>query len=548
MKTYQGLQTILLAIILQVYTGHSQQLYFDDYDVPDFMERATSITRLSNDDLVMIGDSHKSTFGYEFFNYLHRTNANGSTQVYGYYKEINDKYFKWEDIASGEFGYFTVGFSYHPQDTLQLIVKINPDGTVDWARKIQHQPWQGEVSDPDFSTMSAICNVNDENFILGGAVSFSKENQKKYYAHFVMMDQGGQWHHSNLLDLTPHTDNLPYINKIVKVGNGFIATGTTTYGQDRGLLIIRLDNSLNVMWLKLVSSFGGSTVPTGLVADGSFDFLITGYSSALFIIKMNANGQFISFQDYKWPDLQPKSADIFLDASGEVYVTGSAYINKFFEGVDSDLFVMKIDPWGNVNGVRHYGRNGINEYTSSSVRLSNGLFAIHAETGAQTQRHLLSISHTAAFPCGEELIQVEEAMEDYIIYDIQVVQRESEIYSMDVELVVDEVFVNQETCGHTNPEELNLPNSRNIPSQNQNIEFAIYPNPTLGVIDVSWKSTKTSQIEKIEIYEITGKNIFSNEVKHLNQFRTVLPNSGMYIVALREGNGKVVSREKVIKY
>ncbi len=435
-----------------------------------------------------------------------------------------------EDIEAGEYGYIIVGRTLNPGGTVQQITKLRSDGTVHWARKMTHHTWQGEVHDPYLNSMTVINKVNEESLVMAGQVTFKKQSQRKYYTHFAMMDIGGQWLHSNLLDLTSYTDDVPTINNIAKIGDGFIATGFVQSQQELVMIIVRLDLNLKVKWLNMVSNTGATTFPTGLTAAGTNEFLITGQSTDLFVLRMDIYGQLISLYDYIWPDVKPRSGDIFVDVSGNVYVTGSAFIDKPFGGNDSDVFVMKTDALGSVNSVRHFGSSSDNEYLESSVRMSNGLYVLSAETGKVDQRHLFSVSPSVPFPCDEEIIGIEKNSGEYIVFDLGVVQRTAECDLHEMELVVEEVPVEHETCGHTNPEEIKLPNSPNTPSQDQNAEFAIYPNPTPGVIDVSWKSTKTSQIEKIEIYEITGKNIFSNEVKHLNQFRTVLPNSGMYIL------------------
>ncbi len=89
MKTYRGIFTIILFAIVQISPGLSQQLFHDTYDVPNYWESSMSMARLSNDDLVMIGESSNSTFSQDFYNYLHRTDANGNTILQLYYQEVN---------------------------------------------------------------------------------------------------------------------------------------------------------------------------------------------------------------------------------------------------------------------------------------------------------------------------------------------------------------------------------------------------------------------------------------------------------------------------
>ena len=548
MKTYLGILTILLITIIQAFPGFSQQLFHDTYDVPNFKENAVSIAKLSNGDLALIGVSNKSTYSYDFYNYLHRTDANGNTLIHNYYQEANPTYLKFEDLAAGGFGYITAGRTLNSTGTVQQVTKMNPDGSVHWARKLTHHTWQGEVHDPHLNSWSTMSKVNDESFVLAGEVTFSKESQLKYYAHFAIMDLGGQWLHSNLLDLTPYTDDIPRMNKIVKVGDNFIATGIVRSEQDQAMIVVRLDHSLNVIWLTMVSNFGGRVFPTGLTAVGAHEFMITGLSTDLFVLRMDINGQLISLHDYIWPEVEPLPTDVFVDTLGNIYVTGSAYINKYFEGEDADLFVMKTDPWGFVNGVRHFGLNGVNEYTSSSLQTGNELFVMHAETGGLAERYLVSVSSKVPFPCDEELIQVEKNSGDYVLFDLQVVQRTTAFDLHEMQLVVDEVALNRETCGHTNPYELNLPVPPETQPQRWEIEFDLFPNPTYGPINISWETIGDSRIDRIEICDLTGKKIFTEDVNGLGRTEMILPNSGIYMVSLIDGHGEIIWREKVIRY
>ncbi len=553
MKTLPGIQIILFFLLSQTYPGQSQQLFHDTYDVANFTERPQAITSLSNDDLVMIGESSKSAFGFDSYNFLHRTDANGNTLIHRYYQEVSAKCIHFEDIVAGDYGYITVGRTMNPTGTVQQITKLHADGTVHWANKITHQPWQGEVHDPDLNGWNDIHQVNEETFVLGGFVSFKKDNQRKYYAQFAMMDLSGQILQNNLVDLTPYNgllpnDFAPVIVKIVQVGNSFIATGIVYENHVARMIILKLNYNLQVQWFQLVSYTHGSVIPTGMVTANQQEFIIVGKGYTVFTLRMNIYGQIINQFNYKWPNALGQPQDVHIDSSGDVYVTGSCFIDKFPGEGDVEVFLLKTDPWGFVNSLRHFGKNGIYEYTKGSVKLNNGLFAIHAEMGGQAQQHLLSVSASAPYPCGDQSVQVEQVTEEYIFFDFSVDQRESEIEIHEMEINSDVVEIQRETCGHTNPEEMKLPNSLNLPpSQNQNIEFAIYPNPTPGVIDISWKNSENFVVDRIEVYEITGKKVISEKVRQY-QFKTILPNSGIYIVALKDRVGQTIQREKVIRY
>lgn len=85
---------------------------------------------------------------------------------------------------------------------------------------------------------------------------------------------------------------------------------------------------------------------------------------------------------------------------------------------------------------------------------------------------------------------------------------------------------------------------RYVASQIENLEVRIYPNPTSDLLHIE-SMDEDAQIERYEIFDMSGKNIFTHNLTSANN--SILPienkfHEGIYIVNVTLTNGKLISK------
>jgi hypothetical protein len=164
---------------------------------------------------------------------------------------------------------------------------------------------------------------------------------------------------------------------------GYVITGyTSSFGAGNGdVFVIKLDSSGNLSWAKTI---GGGNYDFGVEIQQTLDlgYIITGGTSSfgaggsdVFVIKLDSSGNF------SWAKTIGGSGSDFSNSiqrtsDGGYVITG--YTSSFGER-NGDVFVIKLDSYGNVSWVKTIGYNGYE--IGRSIRVtSDGGYVITGET------------------------------------------------------------------------------------------------------------------------------------------------------------------------
>ena len=539
-----------MCFVIIVHISHAQQLFHDVIDVPQYWERSDAIKKLPNEDLAMISRIDKTQYFGDEYSVLHRIDQNGNVQFHRAYAETSQRFYAWRNMEVGNFGYLITGQINDLPKHYQHLVKLHPDGSFHWAKKYKHQAWQGEIHDAHLNGWFAIEKISEELFVVTGAASFLKENQQKYYAHFATIDLDGNVHESNLLDLTSYTDQLTAIQHIKKVGNSFIATGYLSNQGTTSMLIVKLDANLQVNWMQEVTTEKFSIGCRDILVTSNTDFILLGTHDHVFSMKMDLSGQIAWVRSYKWADGNAFAGQANLDQHGNIYITGYAEINKYFAGTDFDLFVLKTNSQGILSDVQHFGKDGVDEYTTNSVRMNSGLITLFGSTN-QNSRCVLSVSTNVPFVCEQAISTVSMIDNDYGFTPLEVEQRPTYTYTESIEYEILETEYDLDPCGHIDYGELETPFLQPVlPQIGEEFiqEFTAYPNPSADEILISWKNVPNREVHKVRIQDLSGRMIHSEKVNNKSEIKYRLPDPGMYILLASDLHNRILFRTKVIKH
>ncbi len=541
---------MLCTLSITLYTN-AQQVFYDAIDFPQLRENTTDLQKSSNEDLIMLSEIHDPLFTPELYFTIHRTDQNGALQFCHKYTESSHTYYDWTQMAVSENGILVTGTVSNQIQQFQQLAKLFPDGSVAWAKKYHHMPWEGEIQADYYNYWNAIIEYEEGSYLLGGTTSFLNENQKKTYAHFAKVDVDGVSIESNLLDLTNYTDPSLSINKIVEVGSDLIAIGSLENQGHITMIVIKLDANLQVSWAQEIEGGSAPVVGMDVVAINNTDFIITGTHTDVFALKMNISGQVSWIYAYKWTTGMGYAGRIHLGNNGDFYLTGHAYINKFFYGDDHDLFILKANSQGNLIDVKYFGKDNVDEFAIYSVHLNSGLFAYFGETD-QESRLLISGANTLPFICGYSNAEVTMIPNEYAFTPLQIEQRPSDIYSESLVYETIPVEYNLDPCGHIDYGELEQPFPSPVPlvtppTKESSQDFHVFPNPSSDQILISWKDLPGQKIQSIMVYDLSGRKIHSEQVQNKWHTRYRLPESGMYILLAVDQHHQIVHRTKAIR-
>ncbi|MGZ4055139.1 MAG: T9SS type A sorting domain-containing protein [Bacteroidia bacterium] len=337
---------------------------------------------------------------------------------------------------------------------------------------------------------------------------------------------------SIIVDASENVYTTGYFNGTVDFDPGAGIVNLTSVSSTGNMFISKLDASGIFVWAK---NIGGTTSAdrsggTDIALDaannvyttggfsGTVDFdpgvgvfnLTTGFSDDIFILKLDPSGNFVWAKNMAedWSSVSD-GYSIASDATGNIYTTGYLDGTADFDpgvGVDSlrapsgsNAFISKLDSLGNFVWAINMGDStGILYGNSIALDPANDIYTVGYFQG------------TADF---DPAIGV---------FDLTTDQNDIYIHKM-----------SQTSMG--------------INEYTDNNNITVYPNPTIGIFDLSISNLINNKRTDIEIYNSVGGMVYSKQIVNA-QIAIDLSNqaSGLYFVKVISEN-KIVGTKKIIK-
>ncbi len=216
-----------------------------------------------------------------------------------------------------------------------FLMKLNQQGVIQW---------QKNIFGVNVEQIAGVFQLPSGNFILGGTTySYGSGCQDAFE---VMMDSTG-----NLIWSRAYGDvNCNVIRGFsLAHGDGFIACGSSGGGGNDGWLI-KTDENGSLEWSKYYQSTQGFFAVAPTIDAG---YLAIGNSSSISILKTDSTGNPSWFKRYLSSSGNTTTFDVTTFKDGTAAIVGQVYINAY--GAISDVFLMKVDPSGNLIWFKTYG-------------------------------------------------------------------------------------------------------------------------------------------------------------------------------------------------
>jgi uncharacterized delta-60 repeat protein len=244
------------------------------------------------------------------------------------------------------------------------VLKLDPNGDVQW---------QKTYGGPDWDTAYSIQQTSDGGYIVAGMT----ESFGAGYADIwvLKLDSNGdvQWQKTYG---GPGNDGAYSIRQTAD--GGYIVAGeTTSFGAGNfDMWVLKLDQNGNIQWQK---TYGGpygdraysirQTADGGYIVSGEYSFG-AGYVD-IWVLKLDSNGNVQWQKTYGGPDWDT-AYSIQQTSDGGYIVAG--WTASFGAGV-SDLWVLKLDPNGNIQWQKTYGGSA-NDRAESIQQTTDGGYIV----------------------------------------------------------------------------------------------------------------------------------------------------------------------------
>lgn len=245
-------------------------------------------------------------------------------------------------------------------------IKYAPDGNEIWIVR-----YDGPDSDSDI--VSALAVDKSGNVYVTGS---SKSDNYSYDYATVKYDSNGNKLWATRYSPLSYENDKPIAVAVDDLGNVYV-TGESWGGFDakEDFATVKYDLNGNQLWVSRYNyneTSENRDKPTAMAVDDYGNVYVTGYTyhtstnSDCVTIKYDTNGNKLWEKLYDDPTHNSNFAyALTLDKSGNIYVTGSSYINSTRK---YDYLTIKYDPNGTILWVRHY--NSLQNYKDSAVSLT----------------------------------------------------------------------------------------------------------------------------------------------------------------------------------
>ena len=338
----------------------------------------------------------------------------------------------------------------------------------------------------------------------------------------------------------------------------YIGSFNNEYGQS-----IALDNAGNA-YITGWAHFGFITTP------GAFQSIIGGGNDAI-VVKLNSLGTALIYSTFIGGNGADAGFDIALDSSNNAYITGDTESSNFIvnptafqnnrEGGWTDAFVTQINASGNAILYSTYlGGNG--DDTAYSIAVDSNDNAYITGRTESTNFDITTGAFQTTNAAGRDVFASKlNATGSDLLYSSYIGGNNNDV---GLSIALDK-SANAYLTGLTWSTDLYtttgafqtanagtrdlfvfkldmLPNLSSIENLKNNL-FSIFPNPSHGVYQIVFENTNMLALE-LEVYDITGKLIFNQQVSNKNAFYIDISKeaSGMYLLKVKTNQAQQITR------
>lgn len=270
-----------------------------------------------------------------------------------------------------------------------FVIKMNSSGRTQWIKTFGGSKW---------NVGNSIAGTSDGGMILAGLTGsndgiFSDLNEEGYNSFVIKINDSGniQWVRTFFGNHADHANEI-----IPSRDGGFLLTGTTrstngdfvrTTGNSWDIFVIKLNSDGNTEWTKLYGGSGadegysvsetneGEIFITGLSSsnDGDFEGLNRGFQD-IFVMKLNTFGEKLWAKTVGGSGGE-RATSISITSDNGIIITGRTWSNDgdFINRDSESIFVTKMDQKGSIEWILTLG-GSLNEEGLSIIESDDGSY------------------------------------------------------------------------------------------------------------------------------------------------------------------------------
>ena len=272
-------------------------------------------------------------------------------------------------------GYAVVGGTYSFGAGLDdfLVLKLDPDGSIEWART-----FGGKSGECDYNYTCSIIQTNDAGYAVAGLTHSFGAGQDDFLVFKLDTDGSLAWART----FGGTDDDCAYSISQTTDGGYVVAGSTESFGVgSTNFLILKLDPSGNLSWAK---TFGGVSrhEARSIIQTSDSGYAVTGWiygfgagSSDFLVLKLDPDGSIEwarTFGGTGWDE----SVSVIQTVDGGYAVTG---LTHSFSVGWGDFLVLKLDPDGSLEWAKTFGGTSY-DYVYSIIQTTDGGYAVAGRT------------------------------------------------------------------------------------------------------------------------------------------------------------------------